>query len=140
MDEELVEIELDETEEATEATEEGSEAEETVEEHQEMDAEERHRQAAARRQREDAARAAAQQMEIDNAYAAAFAGKKDTYHGNEIRTKADYDAYQQALEEDRQKLDLSELEESGTFYIISRGPLKQNLRGPFLSWLYYLSN
>ena len=79
-----------------------------------MSAEERHRQAAARRAREDAERAAAHQEEIDAAYARAYAGQGDPYHGNRpIRTKADYDAYIQALHEDENRQRMEQMKESG---------------------------
>ena len=79
-----------------------------------MSAEERHRQAAARRAREDAERAAAHQAEIDAAYARAYAGQGDPYHGNRpIRTKADYDAYIQALQEDENRQRMEQMKESG---------------------------
>lgn len=79
-----------------------------------MSAEERHRQAAARRAREDAERAAAHQAEIDAAYARAYAGQGDPYHGNRpIRTKADYDAYIQALHEDENRQRMEQMKESG---------------------------
>ena len=79
-----------------------------------MSVEERHRQAAARRAREDAERAAAHQAEIDAAYARAYAGQGDPYHGNRpIRTKADYDAYIQALQEDENRQRMEQMKESG---------------------------
>lgn len=79
-----------------------------------MSVEERHRQAAARRAREDAERAAAHQAEIDAVYARAYAGQGDPYHGNRpIRTKADYDAYIQALHEDENRQRMEQMKESG---------------------------
>lgn len=79
-----------------------------------MSVEERHRQAAARRAREDAERAAAHQAEIDAAYARAYAGQGDPYHGNRpIRSKADYDAYIKALHEDENRQRMEKMQESG---------------------------
>ena len=80
----------------------------------EMDEEMRRRQAYGRRAREEAERAAAHQAEIDAAYARAYAGQGDPYHGNRpIRTKADYDAYIQALQEDENRQRMEQMKESG---------------------------
>lgn len=80
----------------------------------EMDEEMRRRQAYGRRAREEAERAAAHQAEIDAAYARAYAGQGDPYHGNRpIRTKADYDAYIQALHEDENRQRMEKMQESG---------------------------
>lgn len=101
-------------EDAGAAEEEPPEEEEPGEEPGAMSREERHRQAAARRAREEAQRAAAHQAEIDAAYARAYAGQTDPYHGHKpIRTEADYRAYIQARDEEQERQNLERMRESG---------------------------
>lgn len=79
-----------------------------------MSPEERHRQAAQRRAREDAERARAHQAAVDAAYARACAGQTDPYHGHRpILTESDYQAYMTALHEDQERQELEQLKESG---------------------------
>lgn len=72
--------------------------------------EERHRQAEARRQREEAARAAAFQARIDKVYADLFAGQTDPFTHKPITNEAEFRAYQAA--QDRQNEEKA-LEDAG---------------------------
>lgn len=60
----------------------------------EQSAEERHRQAAQRRQREQDAYDLAQQARVDKIYADMFQGQMDPYTGKPITTEAEFRAYQ----------------------------------------------
>lgn len=73
---------------------------------QEMSPEERHRQAEARRAREDQERRQAEQRRVDKVYADMFAGQVDPYTGKPITTEAEYRAYQaeRARREQEQQL------------------------------------
>lgn len=89
-----------ETEETTaEETVEAEEAESTEEVAQEttveQSAEERHRQAAARRAREAQAAAVAAQARVDEVYAEIFKDQINPFTGKPITTEAEYRAYQQ---------------------------------------------
>ena len=116
-EEEMVTVDLGEEGEPGEepgSAEEEPEEGEPGEEPGAMSREERHRQAAARRAREDAQRAAAHQAEIDAAYARAYAGQTDPYHGHKpIRTEADYRAYIQARDEEQERQNLERMREGG---------------------------
>lgn len=59
-----------------------------------MSPDERHRQAAARRAREEQARAAAEQARVDKVFADMFAGQTNPFTGRPITTEAEYREYQ----------------------------------------------
>lgn len=59
--------------------------------------EQRHQQAALRRQREDTARQTAEQARVDKIYADMFAGQEDPFTHKPITTEADYLAYKDAM-------------------------------------------
>lgn len=91
---------------------------------QEMPLEERHRQAAARRAREEQAREAAAQARVDKAYADMFAGQVNPYTGKPILTEADFQAYQS--ERDRRQ-QAAQLEKAGIDPSTIRGIVNQEL-------------
>ncbi len=64
-----------------------------------LSAEERHRQAAARRAREQQAAEAATQARVDQVYANMFRGQVNPFTGKPITTEADFLAYQQAKQQ-----------------------------------------
>ena len=68
-------------------------AEDGTDEDRHSDAEERHRQAQLRRQREEAARQAALQESRDKIYAEIFSGQVNPFTGKPIKTEADYKAW-----------------------------------------------
>lgn len=76
----------------------------------EMPAEERHRQAAARRAREEEARQAAEQARVDAIYQEMFQGQTNPFTGRPIQGEADYRDYQAKMEERRQQ---DQLEQAG---------------------------
>lgn len=91
---------------------------------QEMPLEERHRQAAARRAREEQAREAAAQARVDKAYADMFAGQVNPYTGKPILTEADFQGYQS--ERDRRQ-QAAQLEKAGIDPGTIRGIVNQEL-------------
>ncbi len=76
----------------------------------EQSAEERHRQAAARRQREQDAYDRANQARVDKIYADMFQGQTDPYTGKPITTEAEYLAFEESR---RRKNQETELQEAG---------------------------
>ena len=91
---------------------------------QEMPLEERHRQAAARRAREEQDREAAAQARVDKAYADMFAGQVNPYTGKPILTEADFQSYQS--ERDRRQ-QAAQLEKAGIDPGTIRGIVNQEL-------------
>jgi len=90
----------------------------------EMSAEERHRQAAARRAREEQARVAAEQARVDKIYADMFAGQVSPYTGRPITTEAEYRAY--LAERDRRQ-QAEQLQKAGIDPAAIRGIVDQEL-------------
>lgn len=80
---------------------------------QPMSDEERHRQAAIRREAERAEHQKAQQAAVDQAYAAAFAGRLNPYTKRPITTKAEFDEYQAQLREDQQRQQVERMRAAG---------------------------
>lgn len=89
-----------------------------------MTPEERHRQAAARRAREDAARQAAEQRRVDAVYAEMFAGQTSPYTGKPITTEAEYRAY---IAEKQRRANEEALQRSGIDPVVIRNVVDQQL-------------
>lgn len=98
----------------------------------EMSTEERHRQAAARRAREDEARQAAEQMRRDQIYADLFRGQVSPYTGKPITTEAEFKEYQAEKTRRDQAAQLQRAGiEQGTIQDIVRqemAPVQENLQ------------
>lgn len=89
-----------------------------------MTPEERHRQAAARRAREDAVRREAEQRRVDAVYAEMFAGQTSPYTGKPITTEAEYRAY---IAEKQRRANEEALQRSGIDPAVIRNVVDQQL-------------
>lgn len=98
---------------------------------QEMTPEERHRQAEARRAREEQERALAEQRRVDKVYADMFAGQVNPYTGKPITTEAEFRAYQaeKASREQAQQLRQAGIRPETIQSIVDQqlGPIKEQL-------------
>lgn len=103
----------------------------------EMSPEERHRQAAARRARENQAREAATQARVDKVFADMFAGQVNPYTGKPILSEADFQAYQaeKARRQQAAQLEKAGIEPDTIRDIVDQqlAPLQQRLRQAELS-------
>ena len=98
---------------------------------QEMTPEERHRQAEARRAREEQERRLAEQRRVDKVYADMFAGQVNPYTGKPITTEAEFRAYQaeKASREQVQQLRQAGIRPETIQSIVDQqlGPIKEQL-------------